>query len=252
MYNSNGVGRIGNRLYISGGESYLRGRLHIDGSLWAYDPATNTMIRQPPRPSSRPTGSPASSTANSTSFQDSAQPTTTRITRTIARASRSDALPLHSHHQLLGQQAAGAALPLGRGRRGDQRQVLRDRRGEHYGPQIEARSTGTIRRRTPGRRSRRCPRLARPVALSFRGSCSWSFRPAPHVGPTPMIPRRTSGPPKPRPDGIMTISSRSPGAASPFSSAVGGVHVEPGLRRIRRRCTHRKTLWWALPTSMLG
>jgi hypothetical protein len=43
VYNSNGVGRIGNTLYISGGESYLGGSNHIDGSFSAYNPATNTL-----------------------------------------------------------------------------------------------------------------------------------------------------------------------------------------------------------------
>ena len=32
VYNSNGVGKIGNTLYISGGESYRGGYWHIDGS----------------------------------------------------------------------------------------------------------------------------------------------------------------------------------------------------------------------------
>ena len=50
MFNSNGVGKIGNTLYISGGESYLRGLIHIDGGFWAYDPATNTVTRKPTPP----------------------------------------------------------------------------------------------------------------------------------------------------------------------------------------------------------
>ena len=43
VYNSNGVGRIGNTLYISGGESYLGGSNQIYGSFSAYNPATNTL-----------------------------------------------------------------------------------------------------------------------------------------------------------------------------------------------------------------
>ena len=50
MYNSNGVGKIGNTLYISGGETYCGGYWHIDGSFYAYDPATNTATRQPTSP----------------------------------------------------------------------------------------------------------------------------------------------------------------------------------------------------------
>ena len=50
VFNSNGVGKIGNTLYISGGESYCGGSGHIDGSFWAYDPATNTLTRKPTPP----------------------------------------------------------------------------------------------------------------------------------------------------------------------------------------------------------
>jgi hypothetical protein len=46
VYNSNGVGRIGNTLYISGGESYIGGDNHIDGSFSAYNPATNTLTEK--------------------------------------------------------------------------------------------------------------------------------------------------------------------------------------------------------------
>ena len=50
VFNSNGVGKIGNTLYISGGESYCGGSWHVDGSFWAYDPATNTLTRKPTPP----------------------------------------------------------------------------------------------------------------------------------------------------------------------------------------------------------
>ena len=50
MFNSNGVGRIGNTLYISGGETYCGGSFFIDGGFWAYDPATNTLTRKPTPP----------------------------------------------------------------------------------------------------------------------------------------------------------------------------------------------------------
>jgi hypothetical protein len=50
MYNSNGVGKIGNTLYISGGETYCGGYWHVDGSFWAYDLATNTVTRKPTLP----------------------------------------------------------------------------------------------------------------------------------------------------------------------------------------------------------
>jgi Kelch motif len=43
VYNSNGIGRIGNTLYISGGESYLGGSWHIDGGFSAYNTATHTL-----------------------------------------------------------------------------------------------------------------------------------------------------------------------------------------------------------------
>jgi N-acetylneuraminic acid mutarotase len=50
VYNSNGVGRIGSTLYISGGRSYLGGSDHIDGHFSAYDPATNTLTDKPTPP----------------------------------------------------------------------------------------------------------------------------------------------------------------------------------------------------------
>jgi N-acetylneuraminic acid mutarotase len=50
VFNSNGVGKIGNTLYISGGESYCGGYWHIDGHFSAYDPATNTLTDKPTPP----------------------------------------------------------------------------------------------------------------------------------------------------------------------------------------------------------
>jgi hypothetical protein len=50
LFNSNGVGKIGNTLYISGGESYCAGYYHIDGHFSAYDPATNTVTAKPTPP----------------------------------------------------------------------------------------------------------------------------------------------------------------------------------------------------------
>ena len=51
VFNSNGVGRIGNTLYITGGETYLGGSWHIDGHFLAYNPATNTLTAKatPPK-----------------------------------------------------------------------------------------------------------------------------------------------------------------------------------------------------------
>lgn len=56
VFNSNGVGKIGNTLYISGGESYCGGSWHIDGRFWAYDPATNTLTAKPNPPKSTADG----------------------------------------------------------------------------------------------------------------------------------------------------------------------------------------------------
>lgn len=50
VFSSNGVGKIGNTLYISGGESYCGGSWHIDGHFSAYDPATNTLTDKPTPP----------------------------------------------------------------------------------------------------------------------------------------------------------------------------------------------------------
>jgi N-acetylneuraminic acid mutarotase len=53
VFNSNGVGKIGNTLYISGGETFCGGYWHISGSgqLSAYNPATNTVTAKatPPK-----------------------------------------------------------------------------------------------------------------------------------------------------------------------------------------------------------
>ena len=50
VFNSNGVGRIGNTLYISGGETFCGGSHSIDGRFSAYDPATNTVTPKPTPP----------------------------------------------------------------------------------------------------------------------------------------------------------------------------------------------------------
>lgn len=50
VFNSNGVGRIGSLLYISGGESFGSGSFEIAGGFWAYDPATNTLTQKPNQP----------------------------------------------------------------------------------------------------------------------------------------------------------------------------------------------------------
>jgi Kelch motif len=50
IYNSNGVGRIGNTLYISGGETYSGGYGHIDGQFSAYNPATKILTDKPTPP----------------------------------------------------------------------------------------------------------------------------------------------------------------------------------------------------------
>jgi N-acetylneuraminic acid mutarotase len=50
VYNSNGVGKIGNTLYISGGETFCGGYGHISGQFSAYDPATNTVTPKPTPP----------------------------------------------------------------------------------------------------------------------------------------------------------------------------------------------------------
>jgi N-acetylneuraminic acid mutarotase len=49
VFNSNGVGKIGNTLYISGGETFCDVD-HIDGRFSAYDPATNTVTAKPTPP----------------------------------------------------------------------------------------------------------------------------------------------------------------------------------------------------------
>ena len=51
VFNSNGVGRIGNLLYISGGENFAGGGFGIQGLFFAYDPAKNTLTQKatPPK-----------------------------------------------------------------------------------------------------------------------------------------------------------------------------------------------------------
>jgi N-acetylneuraminic acid mutarotase len=51
VFNSNGVGKTGNTLYISGGESFCGDSRQIVGGLSAYNPATNTLTKKatPPK-----------------------------------------------------------------------------------------------------------------------------------------------------------------------------------------------------------
>jgi N-acetylneuraminic acid mutarotase len=56
MFASNGVGRIGQTLYVSGGESYSGGSHHFDARFWAYDPATNILTQKPTPPKSTSRG----------------------------------------------------------------------------------------------------------------------------------------------------------------------------------------------------
>jgi N-acetylneuraminic acid mutarotase len=51
VFNSNGGGRIGNLLYISGGENFAGGGFGIQGLFFAYDPAKNTLTQKatPPK-----------------------------------------------------------------------------------------------------------------------------------------------------------------------------------------------------------
>jgi N-acetylneuraminic acid mutarotase len=50
VFNSNGVGRIGNLLYISGGENFAGGSFQTDDRFWAYNPVTNTLTQKPDPP----------------------------------------------------------------------------------------------------------------------------------------------------------------------------------------------------------
>jgi hypothetical protein len=51
VFNTNGVGKIGSKLYFSGGHTYVGGYRSIEGRFWAYDPATNTLTQKahPPK-----------------------------------------------------------------------------------------------------------------------------------------------------------------------------------------------------------
>jgi hypothetical protein len=46
VFNTNGVGRIGSKLYFSGGRDYGNGYDAIVSPFWAYDPATNTLTKK--------------------------------------------------------------------------------------------------------------------------------------------------------------------------------------------------------------
>jgi N-acetylneuraminic acid mutarotase len=46
VFNSNGVGKIGSKLYFSGGYNYTGGERTIRWETWAYDPATDRLIRK--------------------------------------------------------------------------------------------------------------------------------------------------------------------------------------------------------------
>jgi N-acetylneuraminic acid mutarotase len=51
VFNTNGVGKIGSKLYFSGGRSWNGGSEYIDGRFWVYNPATNTLTEKarPPK-----------------------------------------------------------------------------------------------------------------------------------------------------------------------------------------------------------
>jgi N-acetylneuraminic acid mutarotase len=50
VFNSNGAVRIGNLLYISGGENYAGGGFGIAGGFWSYNPATNVKTQKANQP----------------------------------------------------------------------------------------------------------------------------------------------------------------------------------------------------------
>ena len=49
-FSTNGVARIGNRLYVSGGQTFAGGTRSTDGSFWAYNPVANTLTQKPTPP----------------------------------------------------------------------------------------------------------------------------------------------------------------------------------------------------------
>jgi N-acetylneuraminic acid mutarotase len=46
-FNTNGVRRIGNLLYVSGGDTFSGGSFFIDGEFWAYNPVTDVLTAKP-------------------------------------------------------------------------------------------------------------------------------------------------------------------------------------------------------------
>jgi N-acetylneuraminic acid mutarotase len=50
VFNSNGVGKVGNKLYFSGGYDYGSGERLIATQVWAYDPGANRLIRKADMP----------------------------------------------------------------------------------------------------------------------------------------------------------------------------------------------------------
>jgi N-acetylneuraminic acid mutarotase len=51
VFNTNGVGRIGNNLYFSGGEQFAGGGFtSMYAELWAYNPVTNRLVQKAPAP----------------------------------------------------------------------------------------------------------------------------------------------------------------------------------------------------------
>jgi kelch motif-containing protein/Kelch motif protein len=56
VFNTNGVGKIGGKLYFSGGSSYESGDLLTSRRLWVYDPASNRLTRQADMPKATANG----------------------------------------------------------------------------------------------------------------------------------------------------------------------------------------------------
>ena len=166
VFNTNGVGKIGNKLYFSGGRDYGNGYDAIVGAVWAYDPAANTLTQKAGMPKATAEGITGVIDGKlyvlpgNCSYDNYPQPgyCETEPFRRLFRynpatnywATKRPAPHYHAHGA--GGVINGKFFVAGG----------IDNLGNRW-----PHSIATIQRRTPGRRSHRCPRQAR-----LGGPCS--------------------------------------------------------------------------------
>ncbi len=125
VYNTNGVGKIGSRLYFSGGWDYGSGTPLAFGQTWAYDYANGRLIKKADMPKATADGVSGVISNKLYVLPGTCSGDQYPNPRYCARRGHPHALQLRSLHQHLGYPGIGASCSHERRGRGHQRQVLR-------------------------------------------------------------------------------------------------------------------------------